>query len=104
MFVKGVCADVQKVRGYDPTPSALAECLSGSEIVLIPAGVPRKPGMTRDGEHYTPISTTATSNVNLRPLQDKRLNCPRFGQSGRGSCSGSQHPYHRQPGMSLTAH
>ncbi|OCK98838.1 malate dehydrogenase [Cenococcum geophilum 1.58] len=50
----GVAADIShintksEVRGYDPTPSALAECLSGSEIVLIPAGVPRKPGMTRD--------------------------------------------------------
>jgi len=50
----GVAADIShintksEVRGYGPTPSALAECLSGSEIVLIPAGVPRKPGMTRD--------------------------------------------------------
>jgi len=25
--------------------------LTGAEIVLIPAGVPRKPGMTRDGEY-----------------------------------------------------
>jgi len=38
-----------KVRGYDPTPSGLAEALKGAEVVLIPAGVPRKPGMTRDG-------------------------------------------------------
>ncbi|QDS70798.1 Malate dehydrogenase, cytoplasmic [Venturia effusa] len=50
----GVAADVghintkSKVTGYDPTPSGLRECLKGSEIVLIPAGVPRKPGMTRD--------------------------------------------------------
>lgn len=36
------------VKGYDPTPSGLAACLKGSDIVLIPAGVPRKPGMTRD--------------------------------------------------------
>lgn len=42
-------AHVPKVRGYDPTPSGLAEALKGAEIVLIPAGVPRKPGMTRDG-------------------------------------------------------
>jgi len=52
----GVGADIShintksKVTGYDPTPSGLGECLSGSDIVLIPAGVPRKPGMTRDGE------------------------------------------------------
>lgn len=50
----GVAADVSHintkstVKGYDPTPSGLKECLSGAEIVLIPAGVPRKPGMTRD--------------------------------------------------------
>ncbi|KAF2089425.1 malate dehydrogenase [Saccharata proteae CBS 121410] len=50
----GVAADVSHintkstVKGYDPTPAGLKECLEGSEIVLIPAGVPRKPGMTRD--------------------------------------------------------
>ncbi|KAF2279243.1 malate dehydrogenase [Westerdykella ornata] len=50
----GVAADIghintkSEVRGYDATPSQLAEALKGSEIVLIPAGVPRKPGMTRD--------------------------------------------------------
>ncbi|KAF2101836.1 malate dehydrogenase [Rhizodiscina lignyota] len=50
----GVAADIghintkSTVTGYDPTPSGLRDCLKGSEIVLIPAGVPRKPGMTRD--------------------------------------------------------
>merc|ERR1711977_323850 len=50
----GVAADIShintksKVTGYDPTPSGLAAALKGAEIVLIPAGVPRKPGMTRD--------------------------------------------------------
>jgi malate dehydrogenase len=50
----GVAADVShintksKVTGYEPTASGLADCLKGAEIVLIPAGVPRKPGMTRD--------------------------------------------------------
>ncbi|KAK1765870.1 malate dehydrogenase-like protein [Phialemonium atrogriseum] len=50
----GVAADISHVntnstvKGYDPTPSGLAAALKGSEIVLIPAGVPRKPGMTRD--------------------------------------------------------
>ncbi|KAH7324880.1 lactate/malate dehydrogenase [Stachybotrys elegans] len=50
----GVAADISHVntkstvKGYDPTPTGLAECLKGAEIVLIPAGVPRKPGMTRD--------------------------------------------------------
>ncbi|RDA82673.1 hypothetical protein CP532_0474 [Ophiocordyceps camponoti-leonardi (nom. inval.)] len=50
----GVAADVShvntksSVKGYDPSPSNLATCLKGSDIVLIPAGVPRKPGMSRD--------------------------------------------------------
>ncbi|KAJ9608838.1 Malate dehydrogenase, cytoplasmic [Cladophialophora chaetospira] len=50
----GVAADISHintkstVKGYDPTPSGLREALAGAEVVLIPAGVPRKPGMTRD--------------------------------------------------------
>jgi malate dehydrogenase len=50
----GVAADIghintkSEVRGHEATPSGLAEALKGAEIVVIPAGVPRKPGMTRD--------------------------------------------------------
>jgi malate dehydrogenase len=50
----GVAADVSHintkstVKGYEATPSGLRESLEGCEVVLIPAGVPRKPGMTRD--------------------------------------------------------
>jgi len=50
----GVAADIShvntasNVKGYEPTPSGLADALKGSKVVLIPAGVPRKPGMTRD--------------------------------------------------------
>jgi malate dehydrogenase len=41
------------VTGYaidpkQPAKDQLEECLSGCDLVLIPAGVPRKPGMTRD--------------------------------------------------------
>jgi malate dehydrogenase len=51
--VKGVAADlshcntpsrVQAFTGNDE----LANCLKGVDVVVIPAGVPRKPGMTRD--------------------------------------------------------
>ena len=35
------------VKGYSGEPE-LASALGGAEIVIIPAGVPRKPGMTRD--------------------------------------------------------
>jgi malate dehydrogenase len=50
----GVAADVAHINtksvvtGYDKGDANLKECLTGAEIVLIPAGVPRKPGMTRD--------------------------------------------------------
>ncbi|CCE87261.1 Piso0_005807 [Millerozyma farinosa CBS 7064] len=48
----GVAADVSHiptnstVKGYEP--EGLPEALKGSDVVVIPAGVPRKPGMTRD--------------------------------------------------------
>ncbi|PGH23985.1 malate dehydrogenase, NAD-dependent [Polytolypa hystricis UAMH7299] len=50
----GVAADLSHINtkstvtGYDPTPSGLRAALEGADVVLIPAGVPRKPGMTRD--------------------------------------------------------
>ncbi|KAF4982215.1 hypothetical protein FZEAL_2099 [Fusarium zealandicum] len=50
----GVAADISHVntkstvKGYEPTATGLADALKDSEVVLIPAGVPRKPGMTRD--------------------------------------------------------
>lgn len=49
----GVAADLShcntpvKVIGY-VGPTELPEALKGAELVVIPAGVPRKPGMTRD--------------------------------------------------------
>ncbi|KAK9855781.1 hypothetical protein WJX84_008487 [Apatococcus fuscideae] len=49
----GVAADVShmntlaKVKGY-AGEDQLHEALDGADVVIIPAGVPRKPGMTRD--------------------------------------------------------
>ncbi|XP_046980069.1 malate dehydrogenase, mitochondrial [Schistocerca americana] len=49
----GVAADLShietpaKVKGYDGS-NQLKDALKGCEVVIIPAGVPRKPGMTRD--------------------------------------------------------
>ncbi|KAG1674612.1 hypothetical protein FOA52_001861 [Chlamydomonas sp. UWO 241] len=51
--VVGVAADIShcntpvKVTGYTGAEE-LAAALKGAEVVVIPAGVPRKPGMTRD--------------------------------------------------------
>jgi len=48
----GVAADISHVntkstvKGYEA--DGLGECLTGAEVIVIPAGVPRKPGMTRD--------------------------------------------------------
>merc|ERR1719359_1859950 len=54
----GVAADLAhiekncKVRGYSMAPddkpiNVLEDCLKGCDLVLVPAGIPRKPGMTR---------------------------------------------------------
>ncbi|PKS05733.1 hypothetical protein jhhlp_007562 [Lomentospora prolificans] len=51
---KSVAADVSHVntkstvKGYSPQGTGLADALKGAKVVLTPAGVPRKPGMTRD--------------------------------------------------------
>lgn len=50
---QGVAADLShinttaEVSGHTG-PESLKNALDGAELVLIPAGVPRKPGMTRD--------------------------------------------------------
>jgi len=50
----GVAADLShiatpaKVEGNLPPDNGLAKTLKGADLVVIPAGVPRKPGMTRD--------------------------------------------------------
>lgn len=51
---KGVATDLSHiptnstVEGYGPENDGLAHALKDADVVLIPAGVPRKPGMTRD--------------------------------------------------------
>ncbi|KAI5804015.1 lactate/malate dehydrogenase [Peziza echinospora] len=50
----GVAADLSHisspstVTGYLPADDGLKKALTGADIVVIPAGIPRKPGMTRD--------------------------------------------------------
>lgn len=55
---RGVAADLshiptsQSISGYSPSDKSdqltIKEALKGSDVVIIPAGIPRKPGMTRD--------------------------------------------------------
>lgn len=72
--VPGVAADLShistptKVLGFDKP--ALAQALRGADVVLIPAGVPRKPGMTRDDL----FNTNATIVKNL--AEACAQNCP----------------------------
>ncbi|KAJ5231311.1 malate dehydrogenase [Penicillium citrinum] len=50
----GVAADlshissVAKISGFLPKDDGLKNALTGADVVVIPAGIPRKPGMTRD--------------------------------------------------------
>lgn len=53
--VKGVAVDLSHCDsvcrtqgGFGKGPGELATALKGARIVVVPAGVPRKPGMTRD--------------------------------------------------------
>jgi malate dehydrogenase len=74
----GVAADLShietrcKVKGY-VGPDQLHDSLKGVDIVIIPAGVPRKPGMTRDDLFNTNASivrdlAAATAEVSPKAL------------------------------------
>ena len=61
----GVAADLShiatpaKVQGYLPADDGLNKALAGAEIIVIPAGVPRKPGVC-------PFSLFCSLNRNLK--------------------------------------
>uniref|UniRef100_A0A6I8PIE3 Malate dehydrogenase, mitochondrial n=1 Tax=Ornithorhynchus anatinus TaxID=9258 RepID=A0A6I8PIE3_ORNAN len=61
----GVAADLSHIetranaKGY-LGPEQLPDCLKGCDVVVIPAGVPRKPGMTRDDLFNTNATIVAT--------------------------------------------
>merc|ERR1712060_858499 len=64
MNTPGVAADLShcdtqaQVKGFQG-PAQLGDCLTGMDLVIIPAGVPRKPGMTRDDLFNTNASIVA---------------------------------------------
>lgn len=39
-----------KVIGYLPKDDGLKKALTGADIIVVTAGIARKPGMTRDGK------------------------------------------------------
>lgn len=71
----GVAADLShistntKVKGY-VGPDQLDDSLKGCDVVVIPAGVPRKPGMTRDDLFNTNASIVQTL------IEGVARNCP----------------------------
>lgn len=74
--VKGVAADLSHIETRSRVtghlgPDELGECLSGADVVVIPAGVPRKPGMTRDDLFNTNASIVA------QLIHSVSINCPK---------------------------
>ena len=59
------CAPMQGFAGDDQ----LGEALQDSDVVIIPAGVPRKPGMTRDDLFKVTMPP-------VPPISSKILNVP----------------------------
>lgn len=63
--VVGVAVDLSHintpsvVKGYTKDNDGLAQALKGCDIVVIPAGVPRKPGMTRCERHLKQVALIA---------------------------------------------
>merc|ERR1712158_9112 len=72
----GVAADLSHcdtspaVAGFQG-PDQLADCLTGMDVVIIPAGVPRKPGMTRDDLFNTTVPIACEVYNKLGVAQDK---------------------------------
>lgn len=61
-----------KVEGYNGQDNLL-KVLDGSDVVIIPAGVPRKPGMTRDDLFNTNAGIAMNLAKALQPLPALRL-------------------------------
>jgi len=74
-FTPGVAKDLSHIETKTQVsaytgPEELDECLKGSSLVLVPAGMPRKPGMTRDDL----FNTNAEIAMNLADACAR--NCP----------------------------
>ena len=61
-----------QVTGYVPDNDGLKHALTGADIIVIPAGVPRKPGMTRDDlfNVWLLIAITIYANMLLARMQE----------------------------------
>lgn len=54
------------MTGYLPADGGLGKALKNADIVVIPAGVPRKPGMTRDDLFNVSISSSLPTFSSIR--------------------------------------
>lgn len=82
-----------KTEGFLPDNDGLKKALEGAEVVLIPAGVPRKPGMTRDDLFNVrdrppfamrkPPHIPGLTRVLFQSQSDQRLHCE---DARRGLC------------------
>jgi malate/lactate dehydrogenase len=75
------CSSNAKAVGY--TGDDLAKAVKDCNVVVIPAGVPRKPGMTRDDLFNTNASIVATLVDACAKVRNPRALA--YGQSSRRS-------------------
>ncbi|XP_065663542.1 malate dehydrogenase, mitochondrial [Hydra vulgaris] len=74
-YTPGVACDLSHVETLSEVkaylgPEKLDECLKGCDLVLIPAGLPRKPGMTRDDLFNT------NASIAMKLVDACARNCP----------------------------
>ena len=74
VHVPGIATDLNhidtraKVTGHLPADNGLKDALQGADIVVVTAGIARKPGMTRDGRCFavsSQLSSVLSSLVAL---------------------------------------
>lgn len=65
VHVPGIATDLNhidtraKVSGYLPEDDGLKKTLEGADVVVVTAGIARKPGMTRDGQDLLSFRSSA---------------------------------------------
>ncbi|ELU37519.1 L-malate dehydrogenase [Rhizoctonia solani AG-1 IA] len=71
----GVAADLSHidtpavVQGYLPPDDGLAKAVKGADVIVIPAGVPRKPGMSRDDLFKVGHTTIAGAHTHTATIR-----------------------------------
>lgn len=68
------------MTGYLAADDSLKKALTRAYIVVVIAGIARRPGMTKDGKHATTYFASHSTGLikDIRPLQNKRQHHPTF--------------------------